>query len=133
MDVDEVLKFLALDIALVNNDGYWRDGSDFNVYRNRDGRFMLTPHDANEGFRTGIFYAIRCAEGEGRQYFRVEEIAIEGVIRPKWRDIVIEDAPGGGQRVNRINYEICVLQTLARAAALQGGVGGGRRPVPQPR
>ena len=53
MDLDEVLKFLALDITLVNNDGYWRDGSDFNVYRNRDGRFILTPHDANEGFRTG--------------------------------------------------------------------------------
>src|SRR5271157_5610027 len=56
--------------------------------------------------------AIRRAEGEGRQYFAADEIAIEGVIRPKWRDIVIEDAPGGGQRVNRINYEICVLQTL---------------------
>jgi hypothetical protein len=27
-------------------------------------------------------------------------------------DIVIEDALGGGKRVNRINYEICVLQTL---------------------
>ena len=53
MDVDEVLKFLALDITLVNNDGYWRDGSDFNVYRNAEGRFLLTPHDANEGFRTG--------------------------------------------------------------------------------
>jgi TnpA family transposase len=56
--------------------------------------------------------AIRRAEGEGRQYFPIEEIAIEGVIRPKWREIVVEDAPGGGQRVNRINYEICVLQTL---------------------
>ena len=43
--------------------------------------------------------AIRRAEGEGRQYFRADEIAIEGVIRPKWRDIVVEDAPGGGQRV----------------------------------
>ena len=56
--------------------------------------------------------AIRRAEGNGRQYFRVDEIAVEGVIRPKWREIVVEDAPGGGQRVNRINYEICVLQTL---------------------
>ena len=56
--------------------------------------------------------AIRRAEGEGRQYFRADEIAIDGVIRPKWRDIVLEDAPGGGQRINRINYEICVLQTL---------------------
>ncbi len=53
MDVDEVLRFLALDIALVNNDGYWRDGSDFNVYLDEKGRFLLTPHDANEGFRTG--------------------------------------------------------------------------------
>jgi hypothetical protein len=53
MDVDKVLRFLALDVALVNNDGYWRDGSDFNVYLDRQGRFLLTPHDANEGFRTG--------------------------------------------------------------------------------
>jgi hypothetical protein len=53
MDVDEVLRFLALDITLVNNDGYWRDGSDFNVYLNPQGKFLLTPHDANEGFRTG--------------------------------------------------------------------------------
>jgi hypothetical protein len=36
--------------------------------------------------------AIRRAEGEGRQYFRADEIAIEGVIRPKWREIVVEDA-----------------------------------------
>lgn len=56
--------------------------------------------------------AIRRAEGEGRQFLTVNEVAIEGVVRPKWRDIVLEDMPGGGQRVNRINYEICVLQTL---------------------
>src|SRR3954468_42443 len=55
--------------------------------------------------------AIRRAEGEERQYFRADEVAIEGVIRPKWRDIVLEDALGV-QRVNRINYEICALQTL---------------------
>lgn len=53
MDIDGVLKFLALDIALVNNDGYWKDGSDFNIYLDKNGRFHLTPHDANEGFRTG--------------------------------------------------------------------------------
>ena len=53
MDVDEVLRYLALDIALVNNDGYWRDGSDFNVYLDGNGRFLLTLHDANEGFRAG--------------------------------------------------------------------------------
>ena len=53
MDVDETLRYLALDVALVNNDGYWRDGSDFNLYLDEKGRFVFTLHDANEGFRTG--------------------------------------------------------------------------------
>jgi TnpA family transposase len=51
-------------------------------------------------------------KGDSRQYFALSEIPVDDVIRPKWRDIVIEDALGGGKRVNRINYEICVLQTL---------------------
>jgi hypothetical protein len=53
MDVDAVLRFLALDVALVNQDGYWKDGSDYNLYLNPEGRFSLLPHDVNEGFRTG--------------------------------------------------------------------------------
>ena len=56
--------------------------------------------------------AIRAAEGAGRQYHDLEDIAVDGVIRPKWRDIVIETAPDGRRRVNRINYEICALQSL---------------------
>jgi hypothetical protein len=52
MDVDAVLRFLAIDVALVNGDGYWKDGSDFNVYLRPDGRLTLLPHDANEGFRS---------------------------------------------------------------------------------
>jgi len=51
MDVDEVLRFLALDIALVNGDGYWNDGSDFSVLLGADGRFRALPHDVNEAFR----------------------------------------------------------------------------------
>jgi spore coat protein CotH len=51
MDVDETLKFLALDIALVNGDGYWNDGSDFNVLLDSKGRFQMLPHDVNEAFR----------------------------------------------------------------------------------
>lgn len=51
MDVDEVLRFLALDIALVNGDGYWNDGSDLNVLLGSDGRFRTLPHDVNEAFR----------------------------------------------------------------------------------
>jgi hypothetical protein len=47
-----------------------------------------------------------------RQYFTVDQVPIEGVVRNKWHDVVVETAPDGTERVNRINYEICVLQTL---------------------
>jgi len=56
--------------------------------------------------------AIRRNQGDGRQYLMLSEIAVDDVIRPKWRDIVVEDAPDGSKRINRINYEICVLQSL---------------------
>jgi len=35
-----------------------------------------------------------------------------GIVRDKWREIVIEEDQHGVERINRINYEICVLQTL---------------------
>ena len=37
---------------------------------------------------------------------------IEGVITGKWREIVLEKDKDGTGRINRINYEICVLQAL---------------------
>lgn len=50
---------------------------------------------------------------ERKPQFYVEgEVPVEGVIRSKWRDIVLEAGPEGVVRINRINYEICVLQTL---------------------
>lgn len=52
LDVDATLRYLALDIALANQDGYWKDGSDFNVHLAANGRFSLVPHDVNEGFRS---------------------------------------------------------------------------------
>src|SRR5699024_1419469 len=41
-----------------------------------------------------------------------EQPPIEGVIRPKWRALMIEQDKHGNKRVNRINYEINVLQAL---------------------
>jgi hypothetical protein len=42
-----------------------------------------------------------------------ETVPIEGVVRPLWRGAVIDTgADGGKPRVNRITYEICVLETL---------------------
>ncbi len=37
---------------------------------------------------------------------------VEGVVPPKWRDLILETDPAGGVRVNRANYEICVLTAL---------------------
>ncbi len=58
LDIDGTLKFLALDKALINSDGYWTRASDYNIYRDAKGRFHLIPHDANE--------ALRPPEGPGR-------------------------------------------------------------------
>jgi hypothetical protein len=40
-----------------------------------------------------------------------ETVPIEGVVRPLWRGAVIDTGTHGKPRVNRITYEICVLET----------------------
>lgn len=50
LDIDGTLKFLALENALINNDGYWLRTSDFNIYQDEKGRFHVIPHDQNETF-----------------------------------------------------------------------------------
>jgi hypothetical protein len=49
LDIDGVLRFLALDMALVNSDGYWTRASDYSIYQDVKGRFHVIPHDMNEG------------------------------------------------------------------------------------
>ncbi len=49
LDVDGALKFLALEVALVNSDGYWARASDYSIYQDEKGRFHVIPHDMNEG------------------------------------------------------------------------------------
>lgn len=47
------------------------------------------------------------------QYFpQNEHVPIDGVVAPKWIEIVLEADKNEVDRVNRINYEICVLQAL---------------------
>ncbi len=48
LDIDGALKFLALDKALINNDGYWVRMSDYSIYQDVKGKFHVIPHDANE-------------------------------------------------------------------------------------
>jgi TnpA family transposase len=59
---------------------------------------------------------LQSSRGQRFQYFKADDsLPIEGVIRPKWMEIVIEKDTAGESRVNRINYEICVLQSLREA------------------
>jgi TnpA family transposase len=41
-----------------------------------------------------------------------ETVPIDGVVRGLWREAVVESDADGKQRVNRITYEICVLEAL---------------------
>jgi TnpA family transposase len=45
-------------------------------------------------------------------YADTDDVPIEGVVRAVWRDVVVKTDEAGNQRVNRINYEIAVLQVL---------------------
>lgn len=51
LDVDGLLWFLALDVALINTDGYWIRSSDYSIYKDAKGVFHIVPHDMNEAFR----------------------------------------------------------------------------------
>lgn len=52
LDIDETLRFLALDVALVNRDGYWTRASDYSLFLDSDKRFHVIPHDMNEAFQS---------------------------------------------------------------------------------
>ena len=50
LDLEGVLWFLALDVALINSDGYWTRASDYSIFLDEKGVFHLAPHDMNEAF-----------------------------------------------------------------------------------
>jgi len=52
LDVDSLLRFLALDVVAVNSDGYWTRASDYSLYLDPTGMFHVIPHDMNEAFMT---------------------------------------------------------------------------------
>ncbi len=54
LDLDGLLWFLALDVALVNNDGYWTRASDYSLYLDPKGKFHVIPSDMNEGLGIGF-------------------------------------------------------------------------------
>ncbi len=59
LDVEGTLKFLAVDVALANSDGFWTRASDYSIYQDEKGIFHVIPHDVNEG--------LGAEEGRGRR------------------------------------------------------------------
>jgi hypothetical protein len=53
LNVDGVLRFLAVEVALINSDGYWTRSSDYYIYQDPAGRFHIIPHDVNEAMSGG--------------------------------------------------------------------------------
>lgn len=50
LDIDGALRFLALEITFINNDGYWIRASDYYIYEDDKGKFHIIPYDENETF-----------------------------------------------------------------------------------
>ena len=49
-------------------------------------------------------------------YYPIDENPpIDGVVRPMWRDFVQEKDTQGEWRINRVNYELCVLEAIRDA------------------
>jgi hypothetical protein len=50
LDLDGALKFLALENALINNDGFWNHSGDYDIFEDERGVFHLIPRDVNNSF-----------------------------------------------------------------------------------
>lgn len=76
---------------------------------------VLNFHSNNDRHRPAIRaldLVKRYAGTKGRTFPVEEEVPLDGVVRGLWREAVTEKDAQGRQRVNRITYEICVLEAL---------------------
>jgi len=54
----------------------------------------------------------RYADTRLRAYPVEEDVPLDGIVRPLWRDAVVDQDPQGRPRIDRITYEICALEAL---------------------
>ncbi|WP_048960522.1 Tn3 family transposase [Enterobacter bugandensis] len=55
---------------------------------------------------------IKTHRHSNQHYYAADDVPVDGVIQKKWRNIIMESSKQGEVRINRINYEICVLRAL---------------------
>lgn len=58
---------------------------------------------------------IKANRASNQHFYAVGDVPVDGIIQKKWRDIVIIQGKSGEERINRINYEICVLRALRKS------------------
>lgn len=90
LNVDGALKFLALENALVNNDGYWVRTSDYSLYQDVTGKFHVLPHDYNETFARPGGPGMRMQTGDLDPLLAVNDsnkpLLSSLLAVPAWRD-----------------------------------------------
>jgi spore coat protein CotH len=91
LDIDGTLRFLALDVVLVNMDGYWVRASDYSLYQDPTGRFHLIASDMNEAFRggggpPGRFFTRGGRGGRGRDAGEADRNGDDPGERPRAED-----------------------------------------------
>jgi TnpA family transposase len=69
-------------------------------------------NDAHQPVVQAVELLKRYATSKTRTFAADEVVPLRGVIRPGWRELVIEHDKKGRPRVNRISYELHVLQAI---------------------
>ena len=57
---------------------------------------------------------LRKHRDDRRRHLQQDEVPIEGVVSPQLQEILLDIGPDEGKRINRIDYEIYVLQALRK-------------------
>jgi len=69
-------------------------------------------NDAHQPVIQAVELLKRYATSKARTFAADEVVPLRGVVRPGWRELVIEHDKKGRPRVNRISYELHVLQAV---------------------
>ena len=54
----------------------------------------------------------RHADSKAHSYPPSDSVPLEGVVKGVERGLVVETDPEGNERINRLNYEVCILAAL---------------------
>ena len=76
---------------------------------------VLTFHSNNAVHRPvieALTLLTRYADSNQIFYSDTESVPITGVVPPAWRDFIVQPSKSGAPRINRISYELCVLNAL---------------------